>query len=387
MNSRAGITIVAMAFVAAAILPPSVGLAAKPSPPTVPAQPPPKAVDAIKVQLGERLYFDENLSEPAGQSCASCHHPDAGFADPDSSLPVSKGVVPGRFGNRNSPTAAYTAYSPGFHWDPDAHDGEGLYVGGQFWDGRADDVVEQAMGPFLNPVEMNNSDEAMVVEKVQRAKYAALFEQVYGPDAFQDTSTAYRNIADAIAWYEMGREVNRFTSKYDWYLAGKAKLTEQEAWGLELFNSEKATCWECHPSTPGPFAEKPLFTDFSYSNLGMPANPEVMDLLEDWDFVDLGLGAVLGDAGENGKFKTPTLRNIALTAPYGHNGYFKSLKDIVDFYNTRDVPGSGWPAPEVPQNVYELGDEGPLGDLDLTADEVDAIVAFLHTLTDGYRGR
>jgi cytochrome c peroxidase len=384
MNSRVGITLAAMAFVAWVVVPPSAGLAAKPSPPTVPSQLPPNAVEATTLRLGELLYFDTNLSEPAGQSCASCHHPDAGFADPNSDLPVSQGAVPGKFGNRNSPTAAYAAYSPGLHWDPDAHDG--VYVGGQFWDGRADDLVEQAMGPPLNPLEMNNPNEAAVVDKVRRSRYAALFEQVYGPDAFHDTQIAYQNIADAIASYEQSREVNRFTSKYDWYLAGKAKLTAQEAWGLELFNS-KADCWECHVSTPGPYAAQPLFTDFSYANLGIPRNPEMLDLFGDQDFVDLGLGGVLGEEEENGKFKTPTLRNIALTAPYGHNGFFKTLKEIVDFYNTRDVPSANWPAPEVLENIYELGDEGPLGDLGLSDEEVDAIVAFLHTLTDGYRGR
>ena len=115
-------------------------------------------------QLGEFLYFDENLSEPFGQSCASCHLPDVGFDDPDDELPVSEGVISGLFGGRNSPSSAYAMYAPTFHFDEE----EGLWIGGQFWDGRAtgdvlgDPLADQALGPFLNPVEMANTSKAQV---------------------------------------------------------------------------------------------------------------------------------------------------------------------------------------------------------------------------------
>jgi hypothetical protein len=173
---------------------------------------------------------------------------------------------------------------------------------------------------------------------------------------------------------------------YDAYLAGEAELTELEAFGLELYEG-KAMCNACHPSEVGPAGEKPLFTDFSYDNLGVPGNPANPFLYLDEEFnpdgvnfVDLGLGGFLGDPAEMGKHKVPTLRNIALTAPYMHNGFFTNLRDVVDFYNSRDVPTRMWPAPEVAENVNT--DE--LGNLGLTDEEVDAVAAFMLTLTDGW---
>ena len=151
-----------------------------------------------KQQLGKQLFFDPSLSHPDGQSCASCHAPKAGFTDPDQSIPVSKGVFPDRFGSRNSPTAAYMAFSPKFHYDPK----EELYVGGQFWDGRSATLAEQAKQPFLNKVEMANPDKATVIKDVRNAAYAELFKRVYGPDALKDVEQAYDYVADAIASFE-----------------------------------------------------------------------------------------------------------------------------------------------------------------------------------------
>jgi len=335
-------------------------------------------------ELGKFLYFDENLSEPDGQACASCHHPDFGFADPDQDLPVSQGVLEDRFGNRNSPSSAYAAFSPDFHWD----EVEEMYIGGQFWDGRAMDLAEQAKGPFLNPLEMHNRIKRQVIMEVYRSDYADLFEEVYGVGSLRDIETAYDQVAEAIAAFEATDELNQFTSKYDYYLLGMVDLTDQEALGLELFEDEDAgNCAACHPSEPGPYNENALFTDYSYDNLGVPKNwdnpflylPPPLNPAGE-DFIDYGLGAIVGDEDEMGKVKVPTLRNIALTAPYMHNGEFETLTEVVDFYNTRDVPGAGWDPPEVPENVNT--DE--LGDLGLTSDEVAAIVAFMETLTDGY---
>jgi len=353
---------------------------------------------ADEEQLGKLIYFDDNLSAPTGQSCASCHDSEFGFADPDSTRGVSQGAVPVRFGNRNSPTAAYAAYSPEFHYDVD----EGMSIGGQFWDGRAANLAEQAKGPFLNPLEMNNPSKLVVINKIRNSDYANLFEAEYGPDAFENVETAYNNAAEAIAAYENSNEVNRFDSKYDKYLAREVKLTSQERKGLKLFNDN---CAACHPGTAGPYADKPLFTDFTYDNLGVPSNlgmlgdtEELMDYYpfyyppiattfnpDGLDFVDYGLGGALEggiemNPDERGKMKVPTLRNVEITPPYMHNGVFTSLKEVVDFYNTRDVPGAGWPMPEVSDNVNT--DE--LGDLGLTDKEVQAIVAFMETLTDDY---
>ncbi|MEJ2758633.1 MAG: cytochrome c peroxidase, partial [Anaerolineales bacterium] len=170
-------------------------------------------------ELGMMLYFDENLSEPAGQSCASCHDPDFGFADPDKILPVSEGVIDGMFGGRNSPSSAYAMYAPIFHFD-----GE-LFIGGQFWDGRAtgevlgDPLADQAIGPFLNPVEMHNPDKATVVADVAASDYADLFKEVWGKNIFKKVDKAYDSIGLSIAAFERTDLFAPFTSKYDYYLA------------------------------------------------------------------------------------------------------------------------------------------------------------------------
>jgi cytochrome c peroxidase len=349
-----------------------------------------------KQLLGKQLYFDTNLSSPNGQACSSCHIPSAGYTDPDHSLPVSKGVIPGRYGNRSSPTSAYACYSPQFHFDA----AQNRYIGGQFWDGRAADLFAQAKGPFLNPLEMNNSNQSIVVEKVRTSTYASQFINVYGPDAFQNVSQAYDNIARAIADYESSSELNKFTSKYDYYLQGRVNLTSQELRGLALFNG-RGKCSTCHPSNAGPYCSKPLFTNYTYENLGIPKNPanpfytlppEFNPAGSNW--IDKGLGGVLGLTGEKGKMKVPTLRNITLSSPYSHNGYFKTLTEIVQFYNKRDRCGGGgrcgggmgggcgmgmWGAPEVAENLNKV-----IGNLGLCCRDESDIVAFLNTLTDGY---
>lgn len=351
-------------------------------------------------QLGQRLFFDPGLSSPPGQSCATCHAANAGFAEPDRSLPVSRGVLPGRTDSRNAPTVMYAQFSPTFHFDK----AEEHYVGGQFLDGRAATLEEQAKGPFLNPLEMANPDKASVVEKVRRAPYATDFDTAFGPGALADTGQAFERVAQAIAAFERTRQFAPFSSKYDAYLAGKAKLTTQEKRGLRLFEDEKkGNCAACHPSQRGPDGAPPLFTDFTYDNLGVPRNPDnpFYKLPPELNpagarFVDLGLGGALNKREEDGKFKVPTLRNIALTAPYMHNGYFRTLRGSVVFYNDRDakprcasdwvseadaLKQRCWPAPEVAANV----NDEELGNLGLSDAEIDDIVAFMHTLTDGWQ--
>ena len=185
-------------------------------------------------QLGQLLFFDTNLSEPAGMACASCHKIKSGFVDPDFELPVSQGIHLERFGNRNTPTAAYASFVPAFHYD----EKEKLYVGGMFLDGNAKDLKAQAKGPFLNPVEMANPDAASVVKKVQRASYASQFKALYGEDAFADSDKAYDNIAKAIAAFESTELFHPFDSKYDRFLEGEENLSTQEVRGLTLFNGK-----------------------------------------------------------------------------------------------------------------------------------------------------
>jgi cytochrome c peroxidase len=342
-------------------------------------------------RLGKNLFFDSNLSDPPGQSCSACHGPTVGWTGPDQVInaggAVYEGAVPGRFGNRKPPSAAYAGASPILY-----HNGSS-WVGGMFWDGRAtgwtlgDPLAEQAQGPFLNPLEQNNASAASVIDKVLASSYKELFLQVCTVP-----SQYYECIARSIATFERSAEVSPFTSKYDYWLKGQAKLNGQEQLGLSLFRG-KAKCANCHV--------EPLFTDFSYDNLGLPPNPlnpfynETAWNPEGSAWVDTGLGGFLKAAGypENvwkdgwGKFKVPTLRNVdkrpfkKFVKAYGHNGYFKSLEEIVHFYNTRDISGAGWPAPEIALNINTT----EMGDLGLNHGEELAIAAFLKTLTDGFQ--
>lgn len=351
--------------------------------------------------LGKKLFEDANLSEPAGQSCATCHDAAHAFTDPNQDKPTSAGVHPGLFGKRNTPTAAYAQFSPPFHFD----NGGGTYVGGQFLDGRASMLEDQAKQPLLNPVEMANLDKRSVVDKVRNASYATLFQQVFGTTSLDDADQAYERIVQAIAAFERTKTFAPFTSKFDSFLKGQAQLTAQETRGMALFTgANKGNCAACHPITPLADGTPPLFTDFTYDNLGVPRNPDnrfytlgVGFNPDGMNFVDLGLGGALGIAAQNGRFKVPTLRNIAVTAPYMHNGYFTNLRSVVQFYNDRDVLARCtdaiwtrdsdaqsqhcWPAPEVPETV----NHNELGHLGLSDQEIDDIVAFLQTLTDGWQ--
>jgi len=351
------------------------------------SSPPAVDIQTLKEQLGGTIFADTNLSEPVGQSCASCHDAVSGFADPDSdnTNPVSEGAVTGRFGNRNAPTAAYAALTPTFGTNT-----AGEFIGGQFIDGRAATLVEQAKVPFLNPLEMANPDKASVISKVRNSSYATLFEQVYGTGSLNNTNVAYDQMADALAAFQSTNAFSPFTSKFDFFLAGQAQLTTQEMRGFNLFDG-KGQCFACHE-----FGSQRLFTNHTYSNIGVPKNLNnpfyTMPLQFNPDgatFVDLGLGAnpAVLSVLENGKFRIPTLRNVALTAPYMHNGVFQTLNQVVDFYNTRDVlptcptnTPNCWPLPEVADNM----DTQLMGNLGLTQGEVNDIVAFLNTLTDGY---
>jgi len=389
-------------------------------------------------ELGDEIFDDTDLSINRNQSCASCHGEEWGDTGPDPLInaagAVYEGSIDGRFGDRKPPTAAYATFSPIFHFDKQ---GGGNWVGGNFWDGRAtgeklgNPAADQAQGPFLNPVEQALPDAACVVYRVSQATYADLYEQVWGDNIFTiafpaDTDTLcgdedetivlsqedrnkvereYDNIALSIAAYEGSPGVSQFNSKFDAARGGgKAKLSKEEQRGFALFQG-KGKCVRCHVSS----GKQPLFTDFTYENLGVPPNPENPALLADPAFRDEGLGAFLRNRGELpavyepelGKMRVPTLRNVdrrpspELVKAFSHNGYFKSLKGIVHFYNTRDVKpecpdlyteaealaNDCWPAPEVAETV----NTSELGDLGLTDAEEDAIVAFLKTLTDEFQ--
>lgn len=414
-------------------------------------------------ELGKKLFFDPDLSTPPGQSCASCHDPAMGWTGPDSVQNELTAVYPGaiaeRYGNRKPPSSAYVGFNPVLHRCGDCGGmcgggmgggmgGGGMgcapgdVVGGLFWNGRAtgwvlgDPLAEQAMAPFLNPLEQNNPNARHVCLRVASSDYVGLFEQVWGAgslDCVKAVAATYERIAWSIAAFERSTEVNPFSSRFDrfwddsmnrsgprvwainamnWTRFQGRGLNDMELQGLVVFNT-KGNCSVCHPLRPMRGSEYPLFTDFRYHNLGLPRNADnpFYDLPRIWNpdgeaWIDAGLGGFLATledpelralAAENvGKHKTPSLRNVEKrldtesVKAYGHNGYFKSLQEIIHFYNLRDVlptcevggtPGLDcWPAPEVTDNVDRVN----LGDLQLTPPEGMALIAFLRTLDDGF---
>lgn len=395
-------------------------------------------------QLGKDIFFDKGLSSNGNQSCASCHAPEAGWTGPISETNVAgavyEGSILGRFGNRKPPSAAYATLSPILHLTFEQQNNKNkvsaLFIGGNFWDGRAtgerlgSPSAEQALGPFLNSLEQALGSPSEVIGKICSSDYQELFNQVCQVDGVGACSVNAAHVSDmydcvgkSIAAYEGSTEVNQFSSKYDAYLQGQVDLAKQEKQGLNLFKG-KGKCSACHVLDPGSDGNPALLTDYTYDNLGIPRNPanpfytefDVNPNGNSW--VDRGLGGFLAApddsradyrdyAAENyGKQKVPTLRNVAkgscengnaagcIVKAYGHNGYFKSLWQIVHFYNTRDAKSlctsdltaeqaiyqGCWPAPEVAVNV----NTSELGNLHLTLDQEEAIVAFLKTLSDGY---
>ena len=369
---------------------------------------------SLRAQLGKALFFDTNLSTPTGQSCGSCHAPEAGFTFPDSrtneKFGVATGAIASRVGNRAVPTIAYAVYiaSGPPTYDPSLT----AYVGGLFWDGRATDLANQATFPFQNPNEMNDlvhniGSPALVVQKLGHSDEAGMFRQVFGPKIFlQSTDVVFADLTQAIAAYEATPEVSPFSSKYDAWRAGRAQLTAQELDGLRLVTGswtgrpggpvykKQAQCVLCHGIPDDPSTGPDLWSNTCYANVGVPRNlhnPYYTETNQRTDpagynaagynFVDIGLGDFLypqmglpsGNVGKgsngqgdflgiNGEFKAPTLRNVDLrpypsfVKAYFHNGVFKDLKTVVHFYNTRNLT-------TVPGEVIDFTQDNPYANL------------------------
>lgn len=332
-------------------------------------------------QLGDALFHDQTLSSEGNQACASCHDAGAAFSDPDKSLPVSKGSVSGRVGRRNTPSIAYAALIPPLHAEMD--DGDVLWVGGLFLDGRVDSLEEQATKPFFETNEMNLTDPVMLLAKLRVSPNAVAFKALFGADALDDAriDSLLPRVGMAIAAFERTPAFMPFSSKFDAYRIGKAKLSPLELEGLSLFvRADKGNCAACHVVSAGPNGESPAFTDFTYDNIGVPRNNAITTP----DTEGLASTAKTGGVPAlRGKFRVPTLRNIALTAPYMHNGVFTDLRTVLEFYNTRDTDPARWSAigqTEVPETV----NHAELGNLRLHEHELDALLSFLNTLTDGF---
>ncbi len=391
-------------------------------------------------QLGRKIFADKALSASGQQSCSSCHVAASAFAEDatasgvDHGSPVALGgLAMNKTGFRNTPSLMYAALTPIFYINAD-----GGPHGGFFRDGRAATLADQAVLPFTTSFEMANADAAAVVTLLKTRPYLADFTALYGSAVLDDPATALARMGQALAAFETEDPgFAPFSSKYDYFLKGQATLTAQEQRGLGLFNgATKGNCGACHPSTSADGRTPPMFTDYSYDNLGVPRNGLIpangssapgytpVDSTDGVQaYYDLGVCGPFREQTLNffsncGQFKVPTLRNIAATAPYFHNGRFTTLVDAIGFYVRRDTNPEEWypanpdgsvtkfddlPAIYGGQFVVTPGlvgsDAGYLGNVNtseipynrhigdtpaLSSTEIDDVIAFLCTLTDGY---
>ena len=371
---------------------------------TVPAATVPDADLSAMAALGEQIFHDVSLSASGRLSCATCHDADHALSAADA-LAVSLGGATGQSqGLRNAPCLRYVTLTPAFFFDA-----EGTPTGGFDRDGRVSTLAEQARRPFLTSFEMANASAAEVADKLSRADYAADFRAQFGERIFDDPAAAFERALLAIQQYEREdvAEFAPFSSKYDAFQDGLATLTDAELRGLALFNNPlKGNCAACHPSSRGPNDERPLFTDFTYDNIGVPRNPAIA-ANADPTYFDLGLcGPERTDITDRvdlcGAFKVPTLRNVALSAPYFHNGKFATLTEALGFYVRRDTNPQEWfpsdaagvvhPFDDLPSadrvnvNHTEVPYNRVLGDVPaLNESEITDVISFLQTLNDGYQ--
>ncbi len=340
-----------------------------------------------KETLGKVLFMDKNLSKNRTQACATCHNPEAGFAD-DRHNGIKKMASLGddnkSLGDRQAPTASYAKFSPDFHFDEKKQ----KYKGGQFWDGRAKTLEEQAGGPPLNPIEMGMGSKKEVVDRIkENSYYVQSFKELYGNDIFNEDEKAYDAMTSAIATFERSSELSSFDSKYDRYLKGEYDLTPLEDLGKSIFfSNNNNSCASCHV-LKGEDKEGETFTNYEYHNIGTPENKTLRGKNGVKD-KDKGLNAnkTINDEIHNGKHKVPTLRNVAVTAPYMHNGVFKDLKTVVEFYDKYNnnlriknpETKKAWDEPEIKDNISLK----ELKAKELSDKKVEALVAFMKTLTD-----
>jgi cytochrome c peroxidase len=364
--------------------------------PVPPREGPPD--DPALVALGRKIFFDGRLSEPAGTSCASCHDPAHAFSGGHGSrIGVPLGSRPRHYARRSTPSALYLRYVPAFYYFEDDEAPAPEPRGGLFWDGRVDTLAELVRQPLFNPDEMNAGSPRRVAGKILGGAYAAAFTAAFGRDS--NPESVLRGVGLAVEAYLKSDEMNPFTSKYDAYVRGQATLTEQERRGLEIFKDRRSgACAGCHrvAETSTNPAEA-MFTDFGYDAIALPRNPALPAKPGEYD---LGLCARDNPKSPSKEerfcsaFRTPSLRNVAVLESFGHNGVYRSLRDAVAFYARREV---------APDRIYPPGkkyDDVPVryrgninirapvynqpegGKPPLSEDDIDALVAFLRTLTD-----
>lgn len=389
-------------------------------------------------QLGREIFYDASLSSSGTLSCASCHSPDHAYGPPNDGPVMLGGANLSRQGARAVPSLTYLDRHPNFSIGPDKGDDDNIIdlaqmaalgqqaarttktaggngasanivpQGGLFWDGRADTLQDQALFPLLDPNEMDGGSAGIVADKLRRAPYANRFVELFGAGVLRNQRLLIAEAMFAVARYQMEEpSFHPYTSKYDYWLEGKARLSETELRGLQAFNDpDRANCAGCHTSAPTRDGLPPLFTDHQYEALGAPRNAALVGN-RDPDHFDLGVcGPYRTDIAEQtqycGMFLTPTLRNTATRHAFFHNGVFHSLEQVMDFYNFRDTsPEKVFPRAtdgtvqkydDLPQKYHANVDvtDPPFdrhpGDKPAMSEQDEAdIIAFLKTLTDGYK--
>ena len=388
-------------------------------------------------QLGRSIFYDASLSGSGRMSCATCHDPAHHYGPPNGLPAMLGGPKLNQQGFRPAPTLTYLERHPPFSVGPDKDGDEDNSVplqvalaagarhapktaqntaasandlvpqGGLFWDGRADTLQEQAIGPLLNPAEMANPNAASVAAKLRSRPYAPLVTALFGSVILGRPDQLVSEAMFAVARYQIeDASFHPYTSKFDDWLEGRARFTPSELRGYLLFNDPaKANCGGCHLDKPTPDGIPPLFTDGQFEALGAPRNPRLL-ANRDPAYFDLGICGpyrtdMAKDAQFCGMFITPTLRNVATRQVFFHNGVFTSLRQVMDFYAFRDVQ---------PEKVYPRGLDGEVAKYDdiprkywtnvdvadppfdrhpgdppaMTEQDEADIIAFLRTLTDGY---
>ena len=399
----------------------------------------PQPLSALAL-IGKEIFFDTSLSSSGKLSCASCHSPEHSYGPANDAPVMLGGPDLTRPGARAVPSLTYLELQPGFSIGPDKDDGFDdnkpslaqqaeagkaaeratkianstaqsaniVPQGGLFWDGRASTLQLQAAFPLLDPREMDGGSIEIVADKLLKAPYIKVFGQLFGENVYRNKYLLVSEAMFAVGRYQIEEpSFHPYDSKYDYWLEGKARLSESEMRGLSLFNDpQKANCAGCHTSQPSRDGYPPRFTDTQYEALGTPRNLALADT-KDPNYFDLGVcGPIRTDIADQtqfcGMFKTPTLRNTAVRRVFMHNGVYHTLQEVMDFYNFRDTN---------PEKVYPFGADGKvqkyndipakyfdnvdvtdpplnrhLGDKPAMTDQDEAdIIAFLKTLNDGYK--
>lgn len=354
-------------------------------------------------QLGKSMFFDRSLSASGKLACATCHDPKYAYGPPPGRAIALGGPGMNQSGTRAVPSLRYLSEAPPFKEEHKFLDGDVGPVGGLMWDGRAGDLQQQAKLPLLAANEMANASPADIGRKLARAAYAPQFERLFGAYIFNNPDKAFEAGLRALeAFEQVPEEFYPYSSRYDAYQRGDIELTEQEERGAELFKDpDKGNCASCHLGTSRDGVPPP-FTDFDYVNVGVPRNPRLA-ANADPRYHDLGLcGPERHDLAQKhelcGYFRSPTVRNTAVRDAFFHNGVFRDLRQVLQFYNERDLHPEKFYSRN-PDGSVHLYDDMPAGYSDhidhdppldrkpgaqpaLTDGDIDDIIAFLKTLID-----